>query len=148
MMRMSTKGHHATRMLIFLANSPARPISKAEIGEAEAISSGYVQQLMTALTDAGLVRSHRGKAGGFTLARAAQDITVREVLQVTEGPFELAPCVDLRQECPRSDQCAAHLLWQEAAGMVNELFDRTTIGDLALTARRLQPVGDVRQPAV
>ncbi len=135
MMRMSTKGHHATRIMIFLANSPDHPVSKAEISEGENISPGYLQQLMGTLTSAGLVKSYRGKAGGFALAHSADQVTVQQVLHATEGHFDLAPCLDV--ECPRADACAAHVLWMQAAARVNELFDSTTIADLAASARAL-----------
>ncbi len=138
MMRMSTKGHHATRIMMMLARDTSRPVSKGEIGETEGIPPGYVQQLMIRLTDAGLVRSHRGRAGGFTLSRSADAISVQEVLNATEGVFELAPCVDLRVVCPRTECCAAHLLWGEATEMVNSLFQRTSIGDLIATSQRLE----------
>jgi Rrf2 family protein len=138
MMRMSTKGHHATRIMVRLACTPDHPISKGEIGEAEGIAPGYVQQLMIRLTDAGLVRSHRGRAGGFTLARAAEDITVKEVIMATEGAFELAPCVDLRLNCPRTEVCPAHLLWSKATLMVNDLFEQTTVASLMLSGRELE----------
>jgi Rrf2 family protein len=123
---------------MFLACSPSRPVSKGEIGQAEGISAGYVQQLMASLADAGLVRSHRGKAGGFTLARPAEDINVQQVLRATEGPFDLAPCVNPHQHCDRSQTCAAHALWLDATTMVNDLFERTTIADLVESGRLLE----------
>jgi Rrf2 family protein len=138
MMRMSTKGHHATRIMLMLARTPGRPVSKGEIGEAEGIPPGYVQQLMIRLTDAGLVRSHRGRAGGFTLSRPPEGISVQEVLHATEGAFELAPCIDLRQDCPRSKVCPAHVLWGKATAMINDLFEQTSIADLLHTGRRLE----------
>jgi Rrf2 family transcriptional regulator, cysteine metabolism repressor len=133
MMRMSTKGHHAIRIVVFLANSPGRPITKHEIGASENISPGYIQQLMGRLTSAGLVQSHRGKEGGFSLAQPAEEITVRQVLQVTEGPFELSPCVAHPEICTRTDTCPANPLWTQVTAMVNDLFDRTTVADLAQT---------------
>lgn len=136
MMRMSTKGHHATRIMIFLANSPDHPVTKAEIAEGEIISAGYLQQLMGTLTNAGLVKSYRGKTGGFSLARPAAEVTVQQVLLASEGPFDLAPCLEI--QCPRADVCAAHLLWLQAAALVNDLFASTTIADLAASARSLQ----------
>jgi Rrf2 family protein len=137
-MRMSTKGHHATRIMMMLAKTPGRPVSKGEIGEAEGIPPGYVQQLMIRLTDAGLVRSHRGRAGGFTLTRAAEDISVQEVLLATEGPFELAPCIDSRLVCSRSEVCPGHLLWGQATQLVTDLFKRTSVADLVHTGHRLE----------
>jgi Rrf2 family protein len=138
MMRMSTKGHHATRIMIRLARTPGRPISKGDIGESEGIPPGYVQQLMIRLTDAGLVRSYRGRAGGFTLTRPPEAISILEVLLATEGPFELAPCVDVRLSCPRTDICPGHLLWSEATELVNDLFRKTSIAELVATGRRLE----------
>jgi Rrf2 family protein len=138
MMRMSTKGHHATRIMVRLACNPGRPVSKGEIGEAEGIPPGYVQQLMIRLTDAGLVRSHRGRAGGFTLSRSPEDISVQEVLHATEGAFELAPCTDPRIECPRTYVCPAHILWGRATDMLNELFEQTSVADLAQTGKQLE----------
>jgi Rrf2 family protein len=138
MMRMSTKGHHATRIMMMLAKTPGRPVSKGEIGEAEGIPPGYVQQLMIRLTDAGLVRSHRGRSGGFTLTRAAEDISVQDVLLATEGPFELAPCIDSALNCSRSGVCPGHLLWGQATQLVTDLFNRTSVADMVATGRRLE----------
>jgi Rrf2 family iron-sulfur cluster assembly transcriptional regulator len=133
---MSTKGHHATRIMISLANSPDRPVSKAEISHREGISPGYLQQLMITLTSAGLIKSYRGKSGGFALAQPAEKITVQQVIRATEGRFELAPCVDV--ECARAQSCAAHLLWVQAAARVNDLFENTTVADLAASERSLE----------
>jgi Rrf2 family protein len=136
MLRMSTKGHHATRIMIFLADRGDRLVTKAEIAEAENISSGYLQQLLVALVNAGLVKSHRGKAGGFSLGMPAETISVQQVLAATEGPFELAPCMEA--DCPRAEACAAHLLWFEATRRVNDLFEQTTVADLVKAAHLLQ----------
>ena len=130
-MRMSTKGHHATRIMVFLATSPGRPITKQEIGASENISPGYIQQLMGRLTSAGLVQSHRGKEGGFSLALPAEKITVKQVLDATEGPFELAACVAHPEICTHADTCPANPLWTKVTAAVNDLFDCTTIADLA-----------------
>jgi Rrf2 family protein len=131
MMRMSTKGHHAIRIMVFLAASPGRPITKQEIGASENISPGYIQQLMGRVASAGLVQSHRGKEGGFSLARPAEEITVRQVLDATEGPFDLALCVAHPEVCTRVDTCPANPLWTKVTAAVNDLFDCTTIADLA-----------------
>lgn len=131
MMRMSTKGHHAIRIMVFLAVSPGRPITKQEIATSESISPGYIQQLMGRLTSAGLVQSHRGKEGGFSLALPAERITVKQVLDATEGPFELSACVAHPEICTRADTCPANPLWKRATAAVNYVFESTTLADLA-----------------
>ena len=67
-------------------------MTKSEIADAEGISAGYVQQLMMALRLADIVDSHRGREGGFSLSRPAEEITVADVLSAVEGEVMPAPC--------------------------------------------------------
>ena len=82
MMSISTKGRYASRIVVFLASGPQGvPVNKHEIARAETISPAYVEQLMMALRVAGIVASHRGRAGGFSLARDHESISIADVLQ-------------------------------------------------------------------
>jgi Rrf2 family transcriptional regulator, iron-sulfur cluster assembly transcription factor len=130
MMCISTKGRYATRIMVFMAQWPGRPLTKTEISEAEAISPGYMQQLMSSLVAAGLVRSYRGNSGGFALARAPETITIGDVLRATEGKCAPAPCSD-PDDCPRSEKCSTRGFWLRVGTMLDELFDGTTVADLA-----------------
>ena len=131
MMTISTRGRYATRMTVLLAaQSPGASMTKTEIADAEGISAGYVQQLMMALRLAGIVDSHRGREGGFSLARSADQITVADVLRAVEGDVMPAPCQG-GGHCERSDDCPTRPVWEEAAGMLNDLFSRTSIATLA-----------------
>jgi Rrf2 family protein len=130
MMAISTRGRYATRIMVLLASRPDRePMTKYEIGEAEAISPAYVQQLLMALRLAGLARSHRGRAGGFSLARPAESISVLEVLQAVEGELMPAPCANTGS-CERSETCPTRPLWLSATNLLTDLFQRTTVEDL------------------
>ena len=130
MMAISTRGRYATRIMVLLASQPDRsPVTKYEIGEAEGISPAYVQQLLMALRLAGLARSHRGRDGGFSLARPAESISVLEVLQAVEGELMPAPCAKTGY-CERSGTCPTRPLWQSAANLLSDLFQNTTVEDL------------------
>ncbi len=129
MMCISTKGRYALRVVTFLAEWPGRPLTKTEISEAEQVTPGYLQQIMGTLLSAGIVKSYRGKAGGFSLARDPETITVGEVLRCTEGRVEPVPCDDA-DECARADHCATRPFWLRVMRAVNELLDSTTIADL------------------
>ena len=131
MMTISTRGRYATRMTVLLAaQKPGASMTKTEIADAEGISAGYVQQLMMALRLAGIVDSHRGREGGFSLARSADQITVADVLRAVEGDVMPAPCQG-GVHCDRSAECPTRPVWEEAAGMLNDLFSKTTIATLA-----------------
>jgi Rrf2 family protein len=120
--------------MVFLAEWPGRPLTKNEIAEAEAISPGYLQQIMGNLLTAGLVKSYRGKAGGFVLNREPERITVGDALRVTEGKVAPAPCWDVNA-CNRADCCPTRPFWENAARMVDQLLDGTTIADLAAASK-------------
>jgi Rrf2 family cysteine metabolism transcriptional repressor len=127
----SSRGRYSVRMLVFMASAPSsRVFTKQEIAEAEGLSQAYIQQLMTTLKAAGLVGSHRGKAGGFSLARDPETISVAEVLRVTEGPLVLSPCLGVDQ-CDRETGCPTQWLWRQAGGLLDSFFSGISIADVA-----------------
>ena len=131
MITISTRGRYATRMMVQLAAQPdGRPMSKYEIAEAEDITPAYVQQLMMALRLAGLVNSHRGREGGFSLARSPEAITVADILKAVEGELIPVPC-RVAGHCQRADTCPTRPVWEKAAQLLDELFTGTTIAALA-----------------
>ena len=131
MMTISTKGRYAARIMVLLASRRGDgPITKHEIARAEAISPDYVQQLMMRLKVAGLVVSHRGKVGGFSLGRDPETVTISDVLTATEGAISLAPCVDA-DACDRAPTCPTRDVWMKAVQLLNDLFEGITVAELA-----------------
>jgi Rrf2 family protein len=129
-MEIPTRGRYSVHILQMMATQPyGRVLTKQEIAETEGLSTGYVQQLLLMLKVAGFVKSHRGKAGGFSLARSPECITVAQVLRASEGPIVPSPC--LAVACQREPGCRTHLMWMRAAEVLDDLFSRTTIADLA-----------------
>jgi Rrf2 family protein len=130
MMTISTRGRYATRMVVLLAaRGPGASLTKTEIAAEEGISAGYVQQLMMALRLAGIVESHRGREGGFSLSRPADEITVADVLKAVEGDVMPAPCQGTGH-CERAADCPTRPVWDEAALLLNDLFSRTSVASL------------------
>jgi Rrf2 family protein len=131
MMAISTKGRYSVRILVLMAAKPAgHMFTKHEIADLAGISCAYVQQLMMTLHATGFVSSHRGKAGGFTLARVPEDITVAEVLGATEGQILPVPCLGA-EKCEREPNCPTKPLWTKAASLLGDLFGSVTIAALA-----------------
>lgn len=131
MLTISTKGRYSLRILILMASQPrGRMFAKWEIAEAESLSCAYVQQLLSTLRTAGFVNSHRGKVGGFTLARAPETITVTDVLRATEGHTVLAPCLG-DEECERESSCRTRPMWIRAEELFDDFFSGITVAELA-----------------
>jgi Rrf2 family cysteine metabolism transcriptional repressor len=130
MMNISTKGRYATRIMALLATDAAHPsINKFQIAEAESISAAYVQQILIPLKAAGLVESHRGRVGGFSIARSPDTITVGDILRAVEGEIMPAPCRSATH-CNRVATCPSRPVWQKAAGLLEELFASITLADM------------------
>ena len=136
MIKLSTKGRYATRILVRLAMQKSdKPYRKQEIAEAEGISADYVEQILIRLKAAGLVASHRGARGGFSLIRDPVEVTVEEVLVATEGPLALVTCAE--EGCKRETICVTQRVWRDAEAALLKVFSGTVIADLAKVATQL-----------
>src|SRR6266513_468491 len=87
-MRISAKAEYAVRAAVELAASDAdKPLKAARIAEAQNIPLPFLENLMGDLRQAGVVRSHRGPEGGFSLDRPADDVTLADVIRAVDGPL-------------------------------------------------------------
>jgi len=82
-------------------NGGGRPVQIRVISERQAIPARYLEQIFQRLRRAGLVRSKRGPGGGYTLARASDEISIREIIEALEGPLseqiKMSPPADTEQ---------------------------------------------------
>ncbi|PWI57471.1 RrF2 family transcriptional regulator [Sulfoacidibacillus thermotolerans] len=90
-MKISTKGRYGLMLMIDLAlhASSGTPIALKSIAERQGLSDHYLEQLIAALRNAGLVRSIRGAYGGYMLGRSPAEITVADIILTLEGPLSL-----------------------------------------------------------
>ena len=89
-MKISTKGRYGLRALVDLAvHDNGEPIALASIAQRQKLSLNYLEQVFSVLRKAEIVKSLKGVHGGYCLAKKADDITVKEVLEVLEGKFSI-----------------------------------------------------------
>ena len=134
-MKLSTKGRYGLRALVDLAkHGQKEPISINSIAVRQDISERYLEQLMSKLKKAGLVKSVRGANGGYTLARACNDISVGDVLRALEGNIEPAECTGFLEEdgCNAADGCMVKYVWQKINDSINQTVDNITIDQLLM----------------
>ena len=123
-MKITTKGRYGLRALIDLAKySEIEPVSINSIATRQGISERYLEQLMTLLKKAGLIKSIRGAGGGYVLAREIGEISVGDVLRALEGSLESVECAGFNQEdsCEAAGGCVTKYVWQR----INESINRT-----------------------
>lgn len=109
-------------------NSSVTPLS--EISEAKEIPEKFLAKIFQSLSRSGIVRSHRGVRGGFTLAKRPEEITVKEVLESIQGPYHLIKCITDTEVCNKSDFCALRELLVMAEEQLVAVFERHTLAEL------------------
>jgi Rrf2 family cysteine metabolism transcriptional repressor len=137
-MKLTTRGDYATRIIMELSASegPA-PLSVHELAARTGISIKYLEQIMTQLRAAGVVRSQRGMHGGYALARLPGQLTIGEVVRVMDGPLAPTPCASKSAHvpcpsyrCPSEESCVLRGLWLDVRDAISGVLDQTTFGDL------------------
>lgn len=137
-MKISTKGRYALRLMLDLAyNHTGSFIPIKNISQRQDISDKYLEQIITQLSRAGLVKSARGAQGGYMLAKEPQEYTVGEILRLLEGNLAPVACVDdTNDACTRADECVTMEVWREIKDAVNKVVDNITLADLVEQQRQ------------
>ena len=132
-MRFSTKSRYGLRLMAELACSTSgRAVSLKEISERQQLSLKYLEQLVTPLARAGLVKSERGSQGGYRLVKDPAQTTAGEILAVMEGSVAPIPCLEGEtNDCPLSDQCATLPFWTGLDEVINRYLDSVTLAEIA-----------------
>src|SRR5262249_21996056 len=134
-MKLSAQEENGLRCLLRVAGAgEGQSVTIPEIGQAEAMSIAYVAKLMRLLRRAKFVKSVRGQAGGYTLARRPDDIPVAEVLAFLGGRlFEPGFCdqfTGLKRTCTHSIDCSIRSLWRAVQAAVDGILSEVTLDDL------------------
>jgi len=131
-MKVSTRGRYALRLMIDLAeNGGESLVTLRDVAQRQEISVKYLEQIVSVLSKAGLVRSSRGPQGGYSLSRPAEEYTVGDILRLTEGDLAPVSCLEGEEnQCSRCDRCGTLGFWNGLYAVVNQYIDRFTLADL------------------
>ena len=128
-MMISTKGRYGLRLMLDLATeSSKRPVPVKEIAKRQNISEKYLEQIISPLSKAGLVKSIRGAQGGYVLTRPATEITAGDILRAAEGTIAPVECCE--SGCDRSDGCVTFGLYKKIQDAVDSVVDSVTLADM------------------
>lgn len=129
-MRLSTKSRYGTRAVLDIALQDEKVVRLKDIAERQQLSLSYLEHLITPLIIGSILRSNRGREGGISLAKPAEEIKVSEIVQVLEGPTVTVDCVKNPSLCERSESCVTRDLWAEVNQAMDTVLESTTIADL------------------
>jgi Rrf2 family protein len=124
--KLSTKTRYGVRALFDIAfHSEGRPTQARDIARRQDVPLRYLEQIFQDLRRANLVEAKRGPRGGYTLARAANAISLGDVLRAVQGPIEL-----LDEEGEHPTRRVSATIWKELAEKIGACFDAVTIEEL------------------
>jgi Rrf2 family protein len=138
------KAKYALKALGRLASaSPGERLHIADIAERERIPRKFLELILRELTQHGLLRSRKGRGGGYHFARSPDQVTVASVLRIVDGPIAPVPCLSRTAyercaDCPDERTCGVRLAMREAYEAAVRALDKTTFGDMVRSMEKAE----------
>lgn len=130
-MRLTRQTNYAIRILMYCGANTGRLSRIPEIAAAYSVSELFLFKILQPLVENGLVQTVRGRHGGVRLGRPAAEISLFDVVRVTEENFAMAECFENdATECPLVDSCGLNAALREALNAFFEVLMRHSIQDL------------------
>ncbi len=132
-MKLSTKGRYGVMAMFDLAQHAGEgPISLKSVAERQELSENYLEQLISGLRKAGLVKSVRGAQGGYVLGREPEQIKVGDIIRVLEGPIAPVDCAGEGDSecCDKAEQCVTRVVWEKMRDSIADVLDSITLQDM------------------
>jgi Rrf2 family protein len=139
---LSQKARYALHALIVLAeHGEGEPVMIANIAEQARVPRKFLEQILLDLKRRGIVRSLRGRSGGYLIGRAPKDITFAEVIRTIDGPLALAPCVSTTayhkcEDCIDEETCAIRKVLLAARDATAAILEERTLATALNTSKR------------
>jgi Rrf2 family protein len=135
---LSQKARYALRALTVLAaHAGPAPLSIQDIAVRAAAPRKFLEAILLELRRHGVLRSARGKLGGYQLAAPAHEIELGRVIRVLDGPLAPIPCASLAfyrpcEDCPDPERCATRRVMREVRDAIADVLDARTVADLVI----------------
>ena len=130
-MKISRGTDYGIQGILYLARQPLDKVSLLhEVAQVQNVPESYLAKIFQDLAKAGLVRSHRGAKGGFSLARPSSQITLRQIIEALQGPISLNRCLDIREGCVNSETCPVAEVLRKAQQQMLATLDAASLDGL------------------
>ncbi len=138
-MRLSKRGEYGLRAMIDLADATGRDngfplVQIKDISKRENIPSKFLEQILLALKNAGLLQSKMGFGGGYYLAKPAAEINLGQIVRVLDGPLAPIRCVSQMAyepcDCPDEQTCGLRMAMGDVRNAIAAILDNTSLADV------------------
>ncbi len=150
MIRITKQSDYAIVLMTRLANGADALHNAASLASDSQLPAPTVSKILKILARAGLLESHRGVKGGYTLARDPESISVAEIISALEGPIAVTECIeDGPGECSQEPFCAVRGNWQRINLAIRQALEAISLAEMTEPLERLVTLGrrSMEQPA-
>ena len=139
---LSQKARYALHALIVIGTrGPDELLQIADIAKEARVPHKFLEQILLDLKKRGIVRSRRGRAGGYLLGANPKDISFADVIRAIDGPLALAPCVSATayhkcDDCVDEATCAIRKVLLAARDATAEVLESRNLAQAVVTARK------------
>jgi FeS assembly SUF system regulator len=131
MLRMSKLTDYGIVLLTHMAQGGSPPVRTAqELAQASRVPVPTVSKILKELCRGGIVISHRGRRGGYSLARSAESISVAAIVEALEGPVSVTECSDEAGLCALEPVCVAKSHWGPISRAIQGTLERLPLSAL------------------
>jgi Rrf2 family protein len=132
--RITTLAEYGVICALHLARRAAEgPVTGRDIAERERLPGDYVEQILLRLRRAGIVRSTRGAHGGYALAREAETISIRDVIEASESTTFDLHCLSHpvgEERCSTAHNCSIRPVWMLLQSKIDDVLQSVRLSDL------------------
>ena len=150
-MRLSKRGEYGLRAMIWLAGStnldtPSPMMQIKDISRHENIPTKFLEQILLALRNAGLLQSKMGFGGGYYLAKPPSEINLGQIVRILDGPLAPIRCVSQMAyepcDCPDERSCGLRMVMGDVRNAIANILDNTTLADVASRVKTVRVHSD------
>ena len=131
-MQLKITTDYAIRTILYLAAHKTDIVSSSEVAQTMGIPRKYLLQIGAILKNEGLIDTHPGKNGGYSLAKRAKEILLYDVIAVMEDTMRLNRCLESDGFCSRyaADTCPVHKYYERIQNVMDQYLKSVTIQDI------------------
>ena len=130
-MKLSTKCRYGSRAVMEIARTcKDGPVKRKDIVKNQQISDSYLENILIALKNGGVIDTIRGANGGYLLRRSSSDVTLLEIVNILDGTLSPVECLDNPSICSRSQRCATRVAWGKMKEAKEEVLRSITVQEL------------------
>jgi Rrf2 family protein len=138
-MQLTRAADYAVRVMIYLATLPEEQRALLpDLARVTETPVSFLSKVLQSLAHAQLISSRRGKTGGFAILPRGRGASMREVIEVIDGPISLNVCLNEGKGCDRRPWCPAHPVWARAQRAMLDVLMSATVSAMAERATPVQ----------